>query len=186
MNRRGGYMKQIKIFLIISLTFVLPLTACSSFNFQKSTETALKNNSQFSKEQDSEKQKQGRIQDRADLYGRVKTIIGNEVVLELMEMPKANEQEKSETDREGNTSTGQFPPGQGSGFRQRSGGQREVNLTGETMTFFIPVGVPINSFGINESKELDIADIYQGNILQVWYDNDTDKNIIQVMVMQGR
>jgi hypothetical protein len=76
----------------------------------------------------------------------------------------------------------------GGGQGQRSGIQREIKLTGETLTLLIPVGVPINSFAQGGMKELDIADIYEGMMMQIWYDKEDEasKTIIRVMVMQGR
>ncbi|MDF2545401.1 MAG: hypothetical protein K0R93_299 [Anaerosolibacter sp.] len=87
---------------------------------------------------------------------------------------------------------GQIPPSgsppMGGGQGQRSGIQREIKLTGETLTLLIPVGVPINSFAQGGMKELDIADIYEGMMMQIWYDKEDEasKTIIRVMVMQGR
>ena len=199
-------MKIMKMILIISLSLIFLLTGCASEKPQVSVDAALtqSNNQSSSGENQGEPVQERRNQDRADLIGRVKSIIGNEVVLELMEMPvRASGQESSVRNQGGTVPQGQFPQnpggmpggipgggaggaGGGAGFTQRTGVQREVKLTGETETFFIPVGVPINSFGTSGSKELDIADLYQGNTLQIWYDNETDKNIIRIMVIQGR
>ncbi|SHI89757.1 hypothetical protein SAMN02745975_00854 [Geosporobacter subterraneus DSM 17957] len=140
---------------------------------------------------------------RPDLYGRVKSIIGNEVLLELAEMP-----ERSSGTSPGDgaspggvrqsggggamTAGGAMPaiPGGGGGPMLSGSGQqrtaRALNLTGETKTILIPVGIPIISFGQNTQKELDLADIYQGMMMQIWLDPNDKEMITQVRVMQGR
>jgi len=135
------------------------------------------------------------LQNRADLYGRVKSIIGNEVVMELAEMPQRVEGQERTGEGSGNLQNGQMPvpgagvpgAGGGAGFAQRSG-QREIKLTGETVTILLPVGVPINTFSVNGAKEIDMADIYAGNMMQIWYEDSEaeNKTITRIMVIQGR
>lgn len=135
---------------------------------------------------------------RPDLSGRVKSIIGNEVILELIEMPErgsgAPQRESSQQqapDRQAGGG-GAIPggggapgmPGPGGGSQQRT--NRELKLTGETKTLLIPVGIPIMTMGQNTQKELDLADIYQGMVMQIWLDPDDKETITQVRVMQGR
>ncbi|MBB6215228.1 hypothetical protein HNQ80_001317 [Anaerosolibacter carboniphilus] len=193
--------------IIAVITTALLLTACGNSQpqvaagttgqgSQKSEQTAGSNSEE---NKNNAGQNQGRVQERPDVYGRVKSIIGNEVVLELAEMPER---------RSGQNGTGQGGTGQNSGSApagnqggqmppagngqmgqvQRSGMQREIKLTGETLTLLIPVGVPVNSFGQGGMKQLDIADIYEGMMMQIWYDkkDEASKTIIRVMVMQGR
>ncbi|AOT69739.1 hypothetical protein [Geosporobacter ferrireducens] len=139
---------------------------------------------------------------RADISGRVKSIVGNEVVLELMEMPeRGNGAQQGSTAQQtperqasggsgmpaGGMPAGGAAPGMqgpGGGGQQRT--NRELNLTGETKTILIPVGVPIMTIGQNTQKELDLADIYQGMIMQIWLDQNDKEMITQVRVMQGR
>ncbi|WZL72348.1 hypothetical protein QBE52_14805 [Clostridiaceae bacterium 35-E11] len=131
-----------------------------------------------------------RIQNRPDLFGKVKSIIGNEVVLELAEMPQSEEGKGRQVQGEG-TSGGESSANQGGQMGVqggRSAGNRQLKLTGETATVLIPVGVSVTIFSKGEAKEIDIADIYEGSMLQIWFDeNDKENQIItRVMVMQGR
>ncbi|MFT9497521.1 hypothetical protein [Anaerosolibacter sp.] len=173
--------------------------AVASAQESQSSEQNTENNS--GENRNNPGQKQGREQAAADVYGRVKSIIGNEVVLELAEMPQRREGQggsgQGSAGQNGGSTpianqAGQMPPSgsppMGGGQGERTGIQREIKLTGETLTLLIPVGVPINSFAQGVMKELDIADIYEGMMMQIWYDKEDEasKTIIRVMVVQGR
>ncbi|AOY77140.1 hypothetical protein [Clostridium formicaceticum] len=125
-------------------------------------------------------------QNPPDLYGKVKSIVGNEVLLELAEIPEIRTEQQNNGDQRPINEVavgggmGPMPGG------QRPGGNREIKYTGETTTLLIPVGVPITSFGQNTSKQLDIGDIYEGTLLQIWFDKDDEERIIQVRIIQGR
>lgn len=195
--------------MAVVLSAALLLTACGSSQPQvaagapgeESQKSAQNTGNSSGENRNNTGQNQRREQAAADVYGRVKSIIGNEVVLEVAEMPQRREGQGgsgqgSAGENGGSTSSvnqaGQMPPGggppMGGGQGQRSGMQREIKLTGETLTLLIPVGVPINSFAQGGMKELDIADIYEGMMMQIWYDKEDEasKTIIRVMVMQGR
>jgi len=124
---------------------------------------------------------------RPDMFGRVKSIIGNEVVLEIAEMPERTANKNGD---QTNKPIG-VPNGEGNGGGQRPqgvGAGRELKFTGETATLLIPIGVPITTRGQGELKEIDLADIYAGALLQIWFDdiNKEDKMITRVMMQQGR
>ncbi|SNS61118.1 hypothetical protein SAMN05446037_101469 [Anaerovirgula multivorans] len=134
----------------------------------------------------------GKEEEKADLYGKVKSIIGNEIVLELAEIPAMPEREENKQEEKqsinqiamGGGGQGPMPGGMPGG--QRNGGNAELNLTGETQTIMIPVGVPITSLGQKASNELDIGDVTEGSILQIWFDKDDSERVVKVRMMQGR
>lgn len=132
---------------------------------------------------ENENNKNQRMRNRPNMFGKVRSIIGNEVVLELIEMPTreaTGEKNKKEAKKSAfpiNSEGGNGGPGE----RQ---GNRELNFTGETATILIPVGVPITTRSSGEVKNLEIADIYEGSMLQIW--TDEEENITRVAIMQGR
>lgn len=133
------------------------------------------------------------------LFGRVKDIIGNEVTLELTEMPQTNrnnqltdeERQKRIAQRQSENG-GQWAAGE-IGFRDRSdrvtqGQQRMNNLkfTGETKNITLPVGIPIKGMGRN-SEDIEIGDITKGTLIQIFgkQGNGADITIESVRVMQS-
>jgi hypothetical protein len=185
--------------MVAIISTALLLTACGSSQPQVTASTPgqeIKGSEQSTGSNSGENssnagQNQGREQERPDVYGRVKSIIGNEVVLELAEMPQRRTGQSGGSATAGNQS-GQIPPSGGSqmggGQGERPTVQRELKLTGETLTLLIPVGVPITSFSQGGMKQLDIADIYEGTMMQVWYDknDEASKTIVRIMAVQGR
>jgi hypothetical protein len=193
----------------VVISTALLLTACGNAQPQVAADAPKQESQNIEQNKESSNgesgnnagQSQRREQGAADVYGRVKSIIGNEVVLEVAEMPQKREGQggsgqgatgQNGASASGANQAGQMPPAGGppmaGGQGQRTGMQREIKLTGETLTLLIPVGVPINSFAQGGMKELDIADIYEGMMMQIWYDKEDEasKTIIRVMVMQGR
>lgn len=78
-------------------------------------------------------------------------------------------------------------PGQGNG---QGGGQfrnRQMNYTGETKTITISADIPVSTFvrGQNgrEEQKVELKDIKQGNILQIWYSDKDKGTIARVSVM---
>ena len=69
---------------------------------------------------------------------------------------------------------------------QRIGGE-QLKLTGETATLLIPVGIPITTRSQGGATEIDLADIYEGVSLSIWFDDvdKEDRMITRVMMMQG-
>ncbi len=175
--------------LILILAITMVVTGCSNAK-ENVTSTDEQNASHNNMEGNGEIPNQNGNQkrnNRPDMMGKVKSIIGNEIILQLAEMPEIQERSESEQNNEkralgvnNNGSGFGGPPG-----GMRSGGNREMNFTGETKTLLIPVGVPITSFGAGGEKELEIEDIYEGSILQIWFDKDDNEMITQVRMMQG-
>ena len=152
--------------------------------------------------------------DIPDLYGSVKSILGNEVVLALAELPSAEMlEEKRNEERQqnlnemavggtpspegagggGGSSAGSGGPGGGTGGGSGASSgtntpkglssNRALELTGEEVTIMIPVGISIQAPGFEHP--LDIGDIFQGSILQIWLENDDPEKILQVKLIQG-
>ncbi|MCT4620970.1 MAG: hypothetical protein N4A62_16480 [Marinisporobacter sp.] len=169
-------MMKLKSKVVVLLVGVsLLFTGCGS---SKIEETSSSSTQEVEKSQVEEKRKKN----RADLFGRVKSIIGNEVVLELAEMPQRKAEENAEKP------SGEKPENPGAGGGSGQGRKREIKLTGETETILIPVGIQVLSFSRDGEKEIDIADIYEGSMMQIWYDekDQESKTITKVMIMQGR
>ncbi|MFZ5965771.1 MAG: hypothetical protein ACOYVK_01155 [Bacillota bacterium] len=170
------------------LSVSLLLTACSSTN-QQATVTQTQQDQTGAAKTDGENQtgeksqREGNFQ-RPDLVGKVKSIIGNEVVLELVELPTREQGTGSGTGSQqpaaGGAGGGSMPAG------MRQAGTMQLKLTGETKTLLIPVGVPITSRSRSEETQLDIGDIYEGAILQIWFDEADKEMITKVSVMQSR
>lgn len=180
--------------LIGVLSTSLLLTACTSSTPAVSTNPPSQASSEIKQnttENNVRQNKEGRrVQNSPDLFGKVKSIIGNEIVLELAEIPQREEGQGRPAQGEGNSGgeTPANPGGQMGSQRGRPAGNRQLKLTGETATVLIPVGIPVTTFSKGETKEMDIADIYEGSILQIWFDENDKENqtITRVMVMQGR
>ncbi len=190
--------------MVVVMSTALLLTACGSTQSpvatgtpgQESQRSEQSTGNNGGENSSNAGQNQGRQQERPDVYGSVKSIIGNEVVLALAEMPERRTGQGGTGQGSGSApagnQSGQMPP---SGGGQMGGGQgerptvrRELKLTGETLTLLIPVGVPITSFSQGGMKQLDIADIYEGTMMQIWYDknDEASKTIVRIMAVQGR
>lgn len=172
-----------KVFIvIICLSLVLSGCTASSQPGDTASNNAI-NEDQEGKDANKEVE---RTKKRADMFGRVKSIIGNEVVLEIAEMPQITDDKQN---NQKNQAVG-VPTGQGNGTGQKPQGvgRRELKFTGETATLLIPVGIPITTRLQGESKEIDLADIYEGVSLQIWFDDidKEDRMITRVVMMQGR
>ncbi|WP_139380250.1 hypothetical protein [Maledivibacter halophilus] len=163
--------------------------ADSSQETNKSGNSVEKNStveSKDNKKSEAAKQKGQRDQNRPDMFGKVKSIIGNEVILELAEIPQ---RQKDEGNGKGEDKSPIAVNNVGIDSRpdqrpQGGAGGRQLKFTGETATIMIPVGVPITIRSSGEIKNLEIADIYEGSMLQIWIDEE--ENINKVMMMQGR
>ncbi|WP_432404728.1 hypothetical protein [Wukongibacter sp. M2B1] len=164
--------------LIAAIGLSMVLSGCAE-SAQTSEEVSKDTANKVSQEINEEKAPRK----RPDMFGRVKSITGNEVVLEIAEMPdrKDAKQEKKAVGvaSEGEKATGDRPQG----VRKM-----ELKLTGETATLLIPVGIPITTRVQDGSKEIDLADIYTGVSLQIWFDDveKEDRMITRVVMMQGR
>ncbi len=139
---------------------------------------------------------------KADVYGKVKTILGNEVTLEVAEMPERPEKVSKQKSEKGSKEK----PEIGEGVKTKSSEEiqqfkeqmkekmdKSIKLTGEVETFIIPVGLPIVSSGKGKSVDgtttLELIDIYEGMFLQVWFEEgeaEADKLAQYVRAMVSR
>lgn len=181
------YKSTLKIFVWLIICGALFFTGCVNTN-EKADSSQETNRSGNSVEKNSKaaKQKGQRAQNRPDMFGKVKSIIGNEVILELAEIPQ---RQKDEGNGKGEDKSPIAVNNVGIDNRpdqrpQGGAGGRQLKFTGETATILIPVGVPITIRSSGEIKNLEIADIYEGSMLQIWIDEE--ENINKVMMMQGR
>jgi len=138
-----------------------------------------------------------------DITGVVKSIIGNEVVLALAEMPEMIAgPDGGGTAPDGKAPTardGAAPPDAGDRPQlenmtdeerramreQRDAGAEkqpgmELTYTGEEICLTIPVGVTIVSRGgAPAGEEMDMTNIQKGNILSIWYkDGESGENAV--------
>ncbi len=193
------------LMIIGTIGISLLFSACSKADIEIDKSAQVDHETQgkqtSNQQSNSEQNDRGRSEfQRPDIYGRVKSIIGNEVVLEFIEIPErtgvapqggtAQQTPGRQAGSGGAMPSGGAVPGGGGGPMPTGGGQqrtnREIKLTGETKTILIPVGIPIITLGQNTQKELDLADIYQGMMMQIWLDANDNEMITQIRVMQGR
>lgn len=164
--------------LIIILSVSLLFAACAKSSDSANTATDTNNTNESQSDNGT-----GRI--RPDVYGQVKSILGNEIALALAEVPVGNgradmTEEERKKFREQMQSL--------SPEERQKKMQESIKFTGETMNIIIPVGTPITSFKQGEESQLDLADIYEGTMLQIWFykDEGETKTVKSVRVMQGR
>jgi hypothetical protein len=117
-------------------------------------------------------------EERPELVGRVKDIVGNEVTVYKLQ---ADAQAVPGGER-------QNPPGQSASQNNRGPGPGGMGAamkeTGETETFIIPVGTPIASIqrGSSETSAINLTDIKKDQLLRIW---KKDGSIVFVQVMGG-
>lgn len=123
---------------------------------------------------------------KAEVFGVVKNIVGNEITIsllskenqpqgdgsidgiELTDEEKADKQAANRAARESGEKSG--------------GGMAEVELSGETADYIIPVGSRvIQSSGIGELVAVNIGDIYSGMSVKIWLLNggEGDSNLTE-------
>lgn len=123
----------------------------------------------------------------AEIYGKVKSVIGNEVTLSLAE-PPANQQlnqQLSEAEKAKKRAEMQALSPEERAKQQES----QTKLTGETATVIIPVGTPITSGNTPElMKEVSLPDIRSGVLLRIWLEggNGGDKSAEYVRLLQAQ
>ncbi len=138
-----------------------------------------------------------------DRIGVVKSIIGNEVVLALIDMPEMTARPYGDRPApDGSAPTapdGNTPPDAGErpqmenltdeerlAMREQREARAEkqpameLTYTGEEISLTIPVGLTIVSRGgAPAGEELDVTDIQKGNILSIWYkDGESGENAV--------
>lgn len=137
-------------------------------------------------------------QGRPDMFGKVKSIVGNEVTLLLADMPEMPEKQETQDGAAAPQQTketmrsqagpGGFeggPPGMGrEGKQPVTRDLSNMDFTGETKTLLIPVATPVVSGSRGEeSEELDFSDIEAGDILQIWLDDE--ENVVCVNLQKA-
>lgn len=167
--------------LILVMCISMVLAGCTETS-QTSDEGSQNTTNEVEKETDVNKEK-GMANKRPDMFGKVRSIIGNEVVLEIAEMPETPEKREKEGSQGNKTNGGE----KNNGDRPQRVGGMQLKLTGETATLLIPVGIPITTRSQGGSKEIDLADIYEGVSLSIWFDDadKEDRMITRVTMMQG-
>lgn len=169
-------MKKVRIILVV-LGVLLLFTACSG-----------KTQSNGSSTNSSPSQAVNQAPERlAEIYGQVKTILGNEVTLSLAEPQNNTELSEAEKKSKQNEMQALSPEER---QKLRDG---QIKFTGETVTVTIPVGTPITSGnninGQQNLKELTLADIRESVFLRIWLEEGGDgeaKTAEYVRVLQSQ
>lgn len=148
-------MKNIKISLAV-ISFLLLFTACSSNTQSNITDANNVSSQAISQSPDRQ----------PEIYGQVRTVLGNEVTLSLAEPQNNAELSEAEKENRKNEMQALSPEEK---QKQRDG---QVKFTGETATVTIPVGTPITSGNsVNDQqnlKELTLSDISESIFLRIW------------------
>lgn len=167
-------------------------------------------------ERSEQADQENREMEAPDLFGSVKSILGNEVVLAIATTPSAEtleEQRNEERQQKLNeTAVGGTPSSEGSGTAGGGGGTGSggsgggagggTSASGGTnVAKGLSSGRPLELTGeevtlmipVGISIQapgvdyfLDIGDIFPGSILQIWLEDDDPGKIIQVKLIQGR
>jgi len=111
------------------------------------------------------------------MYGKVASIVGNEVTLQLAEMPKRQARVKPSGTGSSSSGTKSLTTSSGGGGFGGPPGmgttKSTLKLTGETKSFEIPVGIPITQGMGKQAKSLQISDIVAGSTITVWMEGET-------------
>lgn len=165
-----------KICFILLILLSLSIVACS-----KTTESGADKASVTSQNIT----KYGAPERKYDLQGQVKIIRGNEISvnkivgeqLELTEEEKLIRQEERKN----------LSPEEKQQIKEQ-----KTEISDETTTFIVPIGVPIistqNIGGNPEAKQMDLADIQKGSSLKIWFkadSQDSEAEFIQLMNTDG-
>ena len=128
---------------------------------------------------------------RMIIYGKVKSIVGNEVEVQLAKRPKRPAGMEGGTHKKRSSgslsgamsgSSGKSGMPMGGGGFPGGGSASSMEMTGKVETITIPVGVPIEQRSGQDVKQLDIGDIYAGCVIQVWADAKDKSMITRVSV----
>jgi len=169
-------MKNLKISILV-FAIMLLFTACSD-KAQPDSSPAIASAAQSIKE----------APDRpSEIYGKVNTIIGNEVTIALAEPPNTAEITDAEKEKRKAEMQALSPE-----ERQKLRNE-QLKFTGETMSVIIPVGMPITAGStVNEVvnlKEVALTDIYEGTFLRIWLEkggSGEEKTAEYVRVLQSQ
>lgn len=115
------------------------------------------------------------------LFGKVTSIVGNEIELALAEMPEVETPPVEEdTAGENDIPEGTVSAATGTiAVDPSSNAGENMEFTGETLTITIPAGVQIYSMG----QETTLSALKKGSLVSVMVDNLEDLNIQVVDVM---
>lgn len=151
-------MKKRRYIFVLLLLFVSVAAIGCSNSSDSNSQTAAENSTRALTQS-------GAPDRRFDMQGIVKSIIGNEVTVNIVigEQAELSEEEKAKRRAERQNMSPEE--------RQQS---REANfkVTNETKSVIIPVGVPIvmtqNNTGTPEVTKMELADIKKGSVLKIW------------------
>jgi len=196
-------MKKFKITMIL-LGLVMLLNGCSGLKAETtvngnqqevkvSQETLAGSQKEGTPQQSSNTNASGQKRKAADLVGEIGQIVGNEITLKLVNMPKMSEgsgqgqtQTDSTKDQKKNqpkaitgSTDGGFPGGGFQGGPPREAGSNSttqksdkvlnLDYTGEEKTITIPVGMTITS-GRSQTG-VTFETLQEGNVLSIWLDD---------------
>jgi hypothetical protein len=183
----------VKIKRIVSILLVLIFAICTLTGCQKKTEVSDKPTSARKREGKSEKNR------KSDLSGLVTVVAGNEVTIKVIQMEQdsindgKNDKDKNKTEadkkvkkedeekKNNNTQKEDKSITVDSKKENQDSAEKKYNVTGETKTIIIPVGIPITIMSRGEKEEVpkdaEIKDIKKGNMLQIWY-SEKDNSVI--------
>lgn len=119
----------------------------------------------------------------AEVYGKVKSIVGNEVTLSVAEPPASKELSDAEKAKKRAEMQALSPE------ERKKVQESQTKLTGETATIIIPVGTPIISGNTPEvMKEVSLTDIRSGVSLRIWLEggNGGTKSAEYVRLLQAQ
>lgn len=157
--------------LILALILVSMFTACGGDNNARVTASAGEAESSAMKND--------------YFYGKITSIVGNEIELALAEMPESGAAmiggvKDEEAIFEGNGSGSVSSSAADAGITGSMGDVGEnMEFTGENVTLTLPAGVKLYSMG----KEIALSALEKGSIISVSVDNLEDKNVLSVDVM---
>jgi len=158
-------MKQNFLIIVIGVLLVLA-TGCSSSDSQEATQADNVATEQTENKEQKTENAPKEVK-RANAMGKVTRIVGNEVTIDLIEMPEESEEKKSE--------------GNGQEGMKNGSGRTEPTFTGETKQVIIPVGIPILTRSKTGQEELDLSDIVSGSMIMLWLDENETPFRVQVM-----
>ncbi len=181
--------------LILVLCVGMLVSGCAGS--EEESQSAENSQSQISKKQAADNEI---LSDRqADLTGVVKSVIGNEIILAVVEMPEMSEGTRPTGEAPAANGEKMQPPAdagegnppqdrnnpprerpQASDTQEGSRPQMELTYTGEEVTIIIPAGLEIVSQGRGiaaqesaSSEDAELTQIVKGNVVSVCFQDGT-------------